>query len=45
MVERLQAPDKAAVLANAAWEVMTAGAEATDRALALLNDALNKRRQ
>jgi len=43
VVERLQAPDKAADLANAAWEVMTAGAEATDRALHLLNEALNRR--
>jgi len=42
MVERLQAADKAADLAGAAWEVMTTGAEATDRALALLNDALNR---
>lgn len=43
VLERLQASDKAADLANAAWEVMTSGAEATDRALALLNDALNRR--
>ncbi|WP_108485276.1 3-deoxy-D-manno-octulosonic acid transferase [Oceaniglobus ichthyenteri] len=42
MIEHLQAADKAAALANAGWEVMTTGAEATDRALSLLHDLLNQ---
>lgn len=42
MIERVQAPDKAAELANAAWEVMTSGAEATDKVLSLLTDALSE---
>ena len=42
VIDRLQAPDKAAELANSAWSVITSGAEATDQALALLNEMLNR---
>nr|WP_277621465.1 glycosyltransferase N-terminal domain-containing protein [Oceaniglobus indicus] len=39
-IERLLAPDRAAEIAHNAWGVATDGAEATDRALALIEDAL-----
>jgi 3-deoxy-D-manno-octulosonic-acid transferase len=42
-VEFLLAPDKAAEMAAAAWEVTTSGAEATDRIVALVLDALGER--
>lgn len=42
-VERLLAPDKAAELAHAAWQEVTAGAEAADRAFVLLDAALDHR--
>ena len=40
-VQRLSAPDQAAAMAHAAWEVVTQGAEATDRLLDLLQDTLD----
>ncbi|WP_226779829.1 3-deoxy-D-manno-octulosonic acid transferase [Oceaniglobus trochenteri] len=40
-IERLLAPDQAAALASAAWAEVTAGAEASDQALSLVNAALN----
>ncbi|MCB1338314.1 MAG: 3-deoxy-D-manno-octulosonic acid transferase [Maritimibacter sp.] len=42
-VEFLLAPDVVAKMATAAWEVTTSGAEATDRAVALVLDALDTR--
>lgn len=42
-VEYLLAPDKVAEMASAAWEVTTSGAEATDRVVALVLDALDAR--
>ena len=42
-VEFLLAPDKAAEMAAAAWEVTTSGAEATDRIVELVVDALDVR--
>lgn len=42
-VRRLQSPDEAAQMAHAAWEVSSAGAEVTDRALDLILDRLDKR--
>lgn len=42
-VEYLLAPDMAAAMATAAWEMTTAGAEATDRIVALTLDALDAR--
>ncbi|SMH41883.1 3-deoxy-D-manno-octulosonic acid transferase [Maritimibacter sp. HL-12] len=42
-VEFLLAPDKVADMASAAWEVTTSGAEATDRVVALVFDALDAR--
>lgn len=39
-VTRLTAPDQAATMAHAAWEVTSAGAEVTDRLLDLIQDAL-----
>lgn len=42
-VEDLLAPDKAAALANAAWTVTSAGAEATDRVNDLIQDFLDLR--
>lgn len=42
-VEYLLSPDKVAEMAAAAWEVTTAGAEATDRIVTLVVDALEKR--
>jgi len=43
-VTRLSAPDQAAAMARAAWEVATEGAEVTDRLLELLHDELDRRR-
>ena len=40
-VNRLIAPDRAAQMACAAWEVISDGAEATDRLLALIEDTLD----
>jgi len=42
-VEFLLAPDMVAAMATAAWELTTAGAEATDRIVALALDALDAR--
>ncbi len=42
-VEVLLAPDMAAAMATAAWELTTAGAEATDRLVGLTLDALDDR--
>ena len=42
-VEFLLAPDKVAEMAAAAWEVTTSGAEATDRVVALVLDALDSK--
>ncbi|GKY86324.1 3-deoxy-D-manno-octulosonic acid transferase [Sinisalibacter aestuarii] len=42
-VEFLLSPDKVAEMAAAAWEVTTSGAEATDRIVALVIEALDKR--
>ncbi|MDQ7079854.1 MAG: 3-deoxy-D-manno-octulosonic acid transferase, partial [Paracoccaceae bacterium] len=40
MVVQVLSPEKAAAMAHAAWEVSSAGAEVTDRALMLLADHL-----
>lgn len=40
-LEALLAPDKAAEMANAAWEISTAGAEVMERVIALLTSALD----
>lgn len=42
-VEFLLSPDKAAEMAAAAWEVTTSGAEATDRIVDLVTEALDAR--
>lgn len=42
-VDSLLAPDKVAKMAAAAWEVTTSGAEATDRVVALVVDALDEK--
>ena len=42
-VEHLLAPDKAAGMATAAWEVSTAGAEVTDRVTSLIHTTLDAR--
>ncbi len=42
-VMRLSAPDHAASMALAAWEVVSEGAEATDKLLELVQDKLDKR--
>ncbi len=39
-VQDLLAPDKAAVMAHAGWEISTSGAEAMDHAIALIYDVL-----
>lgn len=39
----LTAPDQAAAMAHAAWEVTTAGAEVTDRVMELIQDTLDLR--
>ncbi|MDX5402827.1 MAG: 3-deoxy-D-manno-octulosonic acid transferase [Rhodobacterales bacterium] len=39
----LTAPDQAAAMAHAAWEVTTAGAEVTDRVMELVQDTLDLR--
>ena len=41
-VEALLSPDRAALLARAAWGVATAGAEATNRAIDLIHTALER---
>lgn len=40
-ITRLSAPDQAAIMAHAAWEVSSEGAEATDRLMALVQDILD----
>lgn len=42
-VLRLNAPDQAATMAQAAWEVATEGAEVTDKVLERLEDILDRR--
>ena len=42
-MERLQAPDKVASMAQAAWEVSTSGAEVADRLCDLIHETLNDR--
>ncbi len=42
-VARLTSPDQAATMAMAAWDVVTAGAAATDRVATLMTEALDKR--
>ncbi len=41
-VQDLLAPDKAAAMAHAGWEISTSGAEAMERTMALVYDALNQ---
>lgn len=40
---RLSAPDQAAIMAHAAWEVSSEGAEATDKLMALVQDILDQK--
>ncbi|SES28269.1 3-deoxy-D-manno-octulosonic-acid transferase [Tranquillimonas rosea] len=40
-VERLLAPDRAAEMARAGWDVVSAGAAVSDRVIEVLNDALD----
>ena len=40
-ITRLSAPDQAALMAHAAWEVSSDGAEATDRLMNLVQDVLD----
>jgi len=40
-VDELLAPDRAAIMAHAAWEVVSAGADVTDRAKAILLETLD----
>lgn len=40
-ITRLSAPDQAAIMAHAAWEVSSEGAEATDRLMTLVQDILD----
>jgi len=42
-IEMLQAPDKVAMMAHAAWEVCSSGAEVSDRITRLVFDALDMR--
>jgi 3-deoxy-D-manno-octulosonic-acid transferase len=42
-IEMLQAPDRTAALAHAAWDVASAGAEATDRVLELVFGLIDSR--
>jgi 3-deoxy-D-manno-octulosonic-acid transferase len=44
-VHELLSPDRAAAMAGAAWEVVSAGAEVTDRALAMILDRLDPGRR
>ena len=44
-VLRLNAPDQAAAMAQAAWEVATEGAEVTDRVLERIEDLLDRRQR
>lgn len=44
-VHELLSPDRAAAMAGAAWEVVSAGAEVTDRALAMILDRLDAGRR
>lgn len=41
-VQDLLAPDKAALMAHAGWEITTSGAEAMERTMALIYDTLNQ---
>ncbi len=41
-VQNLLAPDKAAAMAHAGWEISTSGAQAADRAIALITGALDR---
>lgn len=41
-VERLLAPDAAALMANAAWEITSSGAEVTDHVVSLILDFLER---
>lgn len=41
-VQDLLSPDKAAEMAHAGWEISTSGAEAMERTMALIYDALNQ---
>ena len=41
-VQDLLAPDKAAEMAHAGWEISTSGAEAMERAMALIYDSINQ---
>lgn len=41
-VQDLLSPDKAAAMAHAGWEISTSGAEAMERTMALIYDALNQ---
>ena len=43
-LQRLVAPDQAATMALAGWDVITQGAAATDRVIALVEDALDNRK-
>ncbi len=40
-VSQLSAPDRAAQMAMAAWEIATEGADVTDRITSLVHDALD----
>jgi 3-deoxy-D-manno-octulosonic-acid transferase len=42
-VERLLSPDQAALMAQAAWDVASSGAEVTDRVADLVQDFLDLR--
>lgn len=42
-VNRLVAPDQAATMAHAGWDVITQGAEATDKVIEMIQEALDQR--
>lgn len=42
-ITRLSAPDQAAIMAHAAWQVCSDGAEATDQLMALVQDILDQK--
>lgn len=42
-ITRLSAPDQAAIMAHAAWEVSSEGAEATDRLMTQIQDILDRK--
>lgn len=44
VIDELQAPDKVANIAHAAWEIITAGAEVTDYVVNLITNAMNQKR-